>query len=97
MYIRVHAMRFFWGHHHYITKHRESRRLSIVRDHMQRVVPILDKALAAAETSDVLKRALKMLYHHQVVGIRSGAVLCLEDVTMGALNFMRFHRDGEST
>ena len=49
MYIRVHAVRFFWGHHHYIAKHRKSKRLSIIRDHMQRVVPVLDKALAAAD------------------------------------------------
>ena len=90
MYIRVHAMRFFWGHHHYIAKHRKSKRLSIIRDHMQRVVPVLDKALAAAETSDVLRRALKMLHHTKMSTYAQALVLCLEDVTMGALNFVLF-------
>ena len=90
MYIRVHAMRFFWEHHHYITKHRNSRRLSIVRDHMQRVVPVIDDALAAAETSEVLKRALKKLHHTKWSGYAQVAVLFAEDFTMGALNFTVF-------
>ena len=90
MYIRVHATRFFWEHHLYITKHRKGERLSIVRDHMQRVVPIVDEALAKVETPEVLERALKMLYHHKWSGYAQGAVLVAEDLTMGTLNFMLF-------
>ena len=90
MYIRVHAMKFFWGHHHYLVKHRQSRRLSIVRDHMQRVVPVLDDALAAAETSEVLRRALKMLHHTKWSGYAQGVVLLAEDLTMGGLNLFLF-------
>ena len=90
MYIRVHATRFFWEHHLYITKHRKGERLSIVRDHMQRVVPIVDEALAKVETPEVLERAQKMLYHHKWSGYAQGAVLVAEDLTMGTLNFMLF-------
>ena len=58
---------------------------------MQRVVPVLDKALAAAETSDVLKRALKMLHHTKWSTYAQALVLCLEDLTMGTLNFALFN------
>ena len=92
VYVRLRALPFFWEHHRYITTQRSGKRMSIVRDHMQRVIPAIDEKLAATETIENLNRSLKVLIHHKRSTYAQAAVFLLEDVPMGSVNFVVFTR-----